>query len=201
MDLARRSFLVYALLIAVWALVVVWQVEEHLRFKEYARTALKNRSKDIANTIGASIRGLQFRGAVFRDRLQPVLNELVNGRTNELVKSGEVLSVVLLNAAGELLASAGRPIDLEQKDILQEGERWGLRSVTVVYPVEGASVLQEGVTNPFAPVLLPPFTNNLREGRPHREPRPGEAGPPNEFSRAPTNAPPGGERERPPPPP
>src|SRR5882757_7089634 len=98
MPLTRRTFLVYALLLAVWALVVVWQIEEHVRFKEYAKTALKNRSKDIANTLGASIRGLQFRGAVFGDRLHPVLDELVNGRTNELVKSGEVMAVVLLNA-------------------------------------------------------------------------------------------------------
>ncbi len=77
MELSRRSILVYGLLLAVWALVVVWQLEEHVRFKEYARTALRNRSKDIANTLGASIRGLQFRGAVFGDRLQPVLDELV----------------------------------------------------------------------------------------------------------------------------
>src|SRR4051812_7818319 len=188
MDLTRRSFLVYALLLAVWMLVAIWQVEEHVHFKEYAKTALKNRSKDIANTLGASIRGLQFRGAVFGDRLQPVLDELVTGRTNELVKSGEVLGIVLLNAAGEPVASAGKAIDLEQKDILQEGERWGLRSVTMVYPVEGASVMQEGVTN-IAPVLLPPFTNSPREGgRPRREPRPPEESSSNSTTQATSNA-------------
>jgi signal transduction histidine kinase len=201
MPLTRRTFLVYALLLAVWALVVVWQLEEHIRFKEYAKTALKNRSRDIANTLGASIRGLQFRGAVFGDRLQPVLDELVNGRSNELVKSGEVLAVVLLNAAGEPVALAGRPIDLDQKDILVEGERWGLRSVTMVYPIEGASVTQEGITNPLAPVLLPPFTNSMREGRPRREPRPPDIGLSNSVSRASNDPPPFGDRERPPPPP
>ena len=50
----------------------VWQVEEHLRVREYARANLRNRTKDIANTLGSFIRGLQFRGGVvFRDRLQP----------------------------------------------------------------------------------------------------------------------------------
>src|SRR2546427_2144877 len=148
MELTRRNAVVYAVLLAVWALVVGWQAEEHLRFKDYARTALRNRSKDIANTLGASIRGLQFRsGAVFGDRLQPVLDELVNGRTNELGTSGEVLGVALLNAAGKAVASAGRPIDLEQQDIRQAGERWGLRGVTVVYPIEGARVLQGGGPN------------------------------------------------------
>src|SRR6267143_5842183 len=150
MELTRRSILVYGLLLAVWLVVVGWQIEEHVRFKAYAKTALRNRSKAIANTRGVSIRGLQFRGAVFGDRLQPILNELVNGRTNDLETSGEVTSILLLNAAGEPVASAARPgspfeptTDLEQKDILQEGERWGARSVTFVYPVEGAVVSTE----------------------------------------------------------
>jgi signal transduction histidine kinase len=165
MNLARRNLLLYGLLAGVWLLVVVWQVEEHVRFEGYARTAFRNRSKAIANTLGASIRGLQFRGAVFGDRLQPVLNELVNSRTNEINANAEVVAIRLLNAAGETVASAGRPIDLEQKDIVQEGERWGRTTVTFVYPVEGASVSSEGATNLSAPVLLPPFTNAPRESR------------------------------------
>jgi len=195
MELTRRNVVVYALLAAVWTLVVGWQIEEHLRFKDYARTALRNRSKDIANTLSASIRGLQFRsGALFADRLQPVLRELVNGRTNELGTSGEVLGVALLNAAGKTVASAGRPIDLEPQDIRQAGERWGPRGLTVVYPIEGA--LQEGVTNPLAPVLL---TNSTRDGvRGRREPRPPEAGSTNTVSGDTTNSAPA-ERAGPPP--
>src|SRR5262245_37549828 len=107
MDLTKRSFLVYATLIGVWLLIVAWQVEEHIRFKGFERTALRNRSKSIASTLGASIRGLQFRGAVFGDRLQPVLNELVGAGTNEAGPSGEVVAVGVLNAAGEIVASAG----------------------------------------------------------------------------------------------
>ena len=84
-----------------------WQIEEHFRFKAYAKTSLRNRSRAIANTLGASIRGLQWWGAVVSDRLQPVLNELVSPRTDELNQSTEVLSIALLNAAGEALASAG----------------------------------------------------------------------------------------------
>ena len=175
MELTRRSILVYGVLLAVWLVVVGWQIEEHVRFKAYAKTALRNRSKAIANTLGASIRGLQFRGAVFGDRLQPVLNELVNGRSDELNQSSELVSVTLLNASGEPVASAGRTFDPEQKDILQELERWGSTTFTMVYPIEGASVPQQGMTNTVAPVLLPPFTNNMRDGPrpfPRREPRP-----------------------------
>src|SRR3989442_1211602 len=123
MELTRRSLWIYVLLAFTWVVIAGWQVEEHLRVKESAKTDLRNRSKDIANTLSAFIRGLRFRGTISPERLEPVLNELVNGRTNELVKSSQLISIALLNAAGEPLASAGRPIDLGHT--LQEGERWG----------------------------------------------------------------------------
>jgi len=171
---------VYGLLVAVWVLVAGWQIEEHERFNSAAKTDLRNRSKDIANTVSALIRGLRFRreGGVFFERLEPVLNELVNGRTNELVKSSELLSIALLNAAGEPIAWAGKLPDLNQKDLMQEGERWGKRTVTLVNPVDlGAIVTSEGVTNPA--FVLPKFselTNVIREGRgfSRRESRPEE---------------------------
>ena len=162
MELKQRNQVVYGFLLLVWGLILAWQVQEHLRVQEYARTSLRNRSRAIANTLGSFIRGLQFRGAVFGDRLQPVLDDLVYGRTNDLVKAGEVISVVLLNATGEPVASAGRVVDLSQKDV-QEGERWGANFLTVVYPIEGASVSQEGNSNAIAPVLLPAFTNSMRD--------------------------------------
>src|SRR6266567_3452059 len=188
MEMTRRSVLVYGLLAAVWALVIVWQVEEHARVRGAAKTELRNRSKDIANTLSALIRGLRFRGAIPQERLEPVLTELINGRTNELVRSSELISIVLLNPAGEQLASAGKPIDLEQKDFMQEGERWGRQSVTLVNPVDlGAALTSEGVTNT---VILPPrgeLTNAMpenfrRRGFPRREPRPPEEGASNSLT-------------------
>jgi signal transduction histidine kinase len=185
MELKRRNLFVYGLLIAVWVFVIAWQVEEHRKIREAAKTDLRRSSKAIANTVGAFIRGLQFRGAVLSDRLEPVLNELV-GATNELVKSSELLSIALLNASGDRLASAGKPIDLAQSEIVQEGERWGARSVTMVYPVEGAAVSLEGATNATTTVVLPPFremSNNVPEGfrsRGGRRDR-GADGPPPDF--------------------
>src|SRR4051812_32162503 len=183
MELTRRSFLVYALLGALWVLVVGWQIEEHVRVREAAKTDLRNRSKDIANTLSAIIRGLRFRGVIPQDRLEPILNELVNGRTNELVKSSELVSIVLLNAANEQIASAGKPVDADQKEIIQSGERWAQHSVTLVNPIDlGASLTSEGGTNPTV-VLQPPhdLTNRGPEtfrGRsfPRPETRPEDAG-------------------------
>lgn len=163
MQLARRNLIIYSLIAAVWALVVVWQAEEHFRVREAAMSDLTNRSKDIANTVSACLRGMRFRsGAVLEERIVPVLDELVNGRTNELVKSSELLSLVLLNAANESVASAGRPIDFSQAEIAQQGERWGARSVVFVHPVDlGTGLSPEGATNP-ATVILPPMPRDFR---------------------------------------
>ena len=209
MELKRRNMWVYGLLLGVWALVVAWQFEEHAKIDESAKTDLRRSARAIANTLGAVVRGLQFRGAVFRDRLEPVLGELVTGYTNETVKSSAVISIALLNAAGESVASAGRPIDLEQKDLLQEGEHWGARSMTGVYSVEGAILNHVGATNNQAPLILEPRTNILRGGQrgfPRREPRPDQAGGSTDLNTLTagntpdTNAPAVARHEMPPPP-
>jgi signal transduction histidine kinase len=198
MDLIRRSLLVYGLLVGVWVLVLGWQVEEHLRVREAARTDLRNRSKDIANTLSVLIRGMRFRGAIPKERLEPVLKELTGARTNELVKSSELISIVLLNAANESVAEAGRHLDLQREDFFQQGEHWGQRSVTLVNPVDlTASLSSEGITNTFIPPLSE-LTNRVSEpGRefPRREPPPDALGSSNSPASLATDGPSPGLRE------
>lgn len=178
MQLTRRIFFVYGLLAVFWLLVLGWQIEEHARVNDAARTNLSNRSRDIANTVSACIRGMQFRGTVLQDRLEPLLRELVTGGTNEwAAPQRDLVSIVLLNAAGESVASAGDPIDFKQSDILQKGERWGRDSVVVINPVDlGAALTIGGSTNPtvvlpaFQPMTNTPFAPNWTV--PRREPRP-----------------------------
>src|SRR5947207_14410560 len=118
----RRTQPVYGLLFAVWCLIVVWQVVEHRRIKEAARTALINRSRDITTTLEAVIQSQRrFGGLLFQDRLESALNELV--------KSGELTSVALLNVAGEVVASAGSRIDFETKGTIRTSAHWGHKSV------------------------------------------------------------------------
>jgi signal transduction histidine kinase len=176
MELTRRSVAVYGILAAVWLLVGGWQVHEHLRVREAARTGLRNRSIDIANTLSAFIRGMRFRGSVLQDRLDPVLDEMV-ASTNDLVKASELISIVLLNASNEPVASAGRPVDLNEADIIQAGERWGHTTLTIVNPVDlGAALTGEGGTNPT--VVLPPMQalGTNRSAPPQPGPPPGEPG-------------------------
>src|ERR1051325_6288391 len=172
MELTRRNLLVYGLILGVWLLVVGWQLEEHIRVREAARSDLRGRSKDIANTLSAIIRGMRFRDVIPEDRIKPVLNEMVNGRTNELVKSSELLYIALLNAANETVVWAGKPFDVHN-EAMQYGERWGTRTVTIVNPVDLGAVTTNGTS------IAPSFTNSMRDGRgpPRREPRPGEPPP------------------------
>jgi signal transduction histidine kinase len=68
---------------------------------------------------------------------------------------------------------------------VQEGERWGVRTVTMVYPVEGATVTPEGTTNQSPTVVVPPFRDITNanpdafrgRGFPRRETRPDSSGP------------------------
>jgi signal transduction histidine kinase len=202
MELNRRSLMVYAFLATLWVLVAGWQVEEHVRVKEAARTDLRNRSKDIANTLSAIIRGMRFRGGISKDRLESVLNELIQGRTNELIKSSELTSIALLDVNNQPLVSAGRSIDPQREELFsQEGEHWGQHRVTLVNPVNLSAVLySEGVTNTFIWPSFNELTNRVGEaGRepPRREPPPPDLGPPpppsSEFSNNPP--PPSGERD------
>ena len=187
MELTRRSLLVYGLLVVFCALVLGWQVEDHLRVREAARTDLRNRSKEIANTLSAIIRGLRFRGgAIPPERLDPVLNELVHGRTNELVKSSELITIALLDANNTPLFLAGRPLDPQRKEqLFESGERWGERSVTLVNPI----ILD--ITNAFIPPPMSEFTNRIGEAsETARRGPPPEPGPPELAGARDSNAPP-----------
>jgi signal transduction histidine kinase len=182
MELKRRNFLIYGLLFAVWLLVVGWQAEEHDRAKEMAKVGLRNRSRDVANWVSAIIRGSpRFRGGtVFKEQLEPMLDALVN-RTNEVMRSSEVIWIALLDVNEKQLASAGQPtIDPEKEmDIVPEGGLWLRDSMTMEHMVAG----MQRDTNQI-PIVLPSFrelTNanpeSMRGRGRGREPRPDEPGP------------------------
>jgi len=144
----RRSLLVYTLLLVVWVVIIAWQTAEHNRVKEAARTALIYRARDITTTLGLVIRSQRrFGGIVSQERLESALNELI--------KTAELKSVALLNVAGDVVASAGAPVDFETKGSPHSGERWEQGSVTLVNLVDlGTNVVQEG-ESPRPIIVLP----------------------------------------------
>jgi signal transduction histidine kinase len=171
MELKRRDTLVYGLLLVIWLVVVGWQVEEHVRIDSAAKTDVRNRSTEIANTLSAVVQASRFRGAVLENRLGLFLNELTKVRTNELASSSGVLSIELLNTAGDPVVSAG-DTNLIPKAALSEGELWTHDNVTFVNPLWSAGIGSENSSN--ATVVLPPpeeFSNSIPRGErfEHRE--------------------------------
>jgi signal transduction histidine kinase len=197
MNPERRGRWVTGLLLGAWLLVVGWQVDEHHRVVEAAKSDLRHRSREIASTLNTVTRVLQFRGATPQERLDPVLQELVNNRTNDPANSTRLIAVGLLNTDGDPIVAVG-DTNLLSREILAESERWSGECVTFIWPVAGASVSPEGVTN-NPTVVLPPrgnYTNGPpRNGPefPRREPRPDQ-------TNAAANEPPPTNREMEPPP-
>src|SRR5437867_12103584 len=102
-QIASRTRFVYGFLLGVWCVIIAWQVAEHIRVKTSERAALINRSRDSAATVAAVIRSQRRWGVVSQERLESALKEMVN--------SGVLTSVALLNVAREVVASAGSPTE------------------------------------------------------------------------------------------
>lgn len=153
---SRRSFLVYGVLLAVWVVLAGWQVAEHLRVREATRVALINRAKDISSTVGLVVRSQRRYGSfASKERLESALKELL--------KTGELTAVALLNAQGETVVSAGAPIDLRHSGGSLSGARWEEGSVTLANLVDlGTNV----AANPTIVVSMPrpPETNRPPSG-------------------------------------
>ena len=147
------------LLLGAWLLVIAWQVTEHRRVVEAAKSDLRNSSGEIARDLGAVTRALRFRGTVFQERLEPVLNELVSVRTNALVRSSPLIALALLNNDGDTVVAAGAT-NLISRESAGETERWSDENVVFVQSVEGASVNPEGMSNNPTVVLPSPPPRN-----------------------------------------
>lgn len=146
MDAARRRNLVYALLVLAWVLVLGWQIGEHLRVRQRTRAELINRTKDISSTVGPVLRSQSWFGVISKERLESALAGLV--------RPGELNAVALLNAAGDVVASAGTNTDLQPRGAVRPAELWEQDTVTLVNLVDlGTNVTRdlEG-TNP--PIVL-----------------------------------------------
>ena len=154
----RRPSLAFVLLLVAWAAFAAWQVAEHGRVETVAREALLRRSRDITGTLGKFIESQRRFGVVSQERMEIALQSVVTF-------SG-LQSLALLNRTGEVVASAGGPVDLEAKGLVQNGVHWGEKVLTVANPMDlGTNI-----------VVLPPRDTNApprEEFRPPSRP-PGE---------------------------
>lgn len=162
----KRTLTVYGLLAAAWVLIGTWQIFEHSRIKDSARAALRTRARDISNSVGVVIRSQRRRGfLVPQPRLEAALAELT--------QSSELVSVALLNSAGEVTVSAGEPITLDMEDLIERGERWGSDTVTVANLVDlGPGEEAEDRASSTTIVVQPPEPPGAGEGPPPGQMRP-----------------------------
>lgn len=120
----RQSNWIYAILLAVWMLVLGWLVMEHRRVREVARSTLVYRARDISTSLGVVIRSQRmFFGLITQPRLESALDELV--------KSDELLGVELFNSNGNVVASAGKKMELGLSEMTANGVSWEPDSVVV----------------------------------------------------------------------
>lgn len=176
----RHSRLVYGLLLTAWILILAWQIAEHRRVRASERAALILRSRDITTTLGLVIRSQRrFGGMVSQNNLESALTELV--------QSGDLTSIAILNAAGEVMVSAGPPLDLDARNMLQTGTRWEPHSVTIVNLVDlGSTVSPEGTDRPTIVMPRREGSSNYRDD--DRPPGRGPFGPPPPNPSPSTNA-------------
>jgi signal transduction histidine kinase len=165
MELKNRNFLVYALLFVVWALVLGWQVEEHVRVREAARAALADRARDISTTLGIVLRSQRrFGGVISRERLESSMTELV--------KPGELTGIKLLNAAGDTVAAAGTLPDVQPGSAAGPAEHWDEQTMTLMNLVDLGTNLTRDIEGTAPAIILSrqDFTNRFSTNRPAMPP-------------------------------
>src|SRR5579863_2755516 len=146
MDIGRRSTLIYGLLLAAWVLVLGWQTAEHFRVRRAARAQLIYRAQDISTTLGIVLRSQRRFGVLSKERLESALHDLV--------RPGELNGIALLNAAGDVVASAGTVGDLEAKGIEVPAERWDEQTVTLMNLVDLGTNVTRDIESNRPPIVL-----------------------------------------------
>lgn len=135
----HRTKLVYVLLGAVWLVIFAWQAAEHNRVKRAAQAAVRTRSREIGSIVGLVIYSQRWWGSVDQERIEVTLKELV--------ESGKVRGIALLNSPGEVVVAAGET-NIDIKEAMQLGEVWEKDRVLIGNLVDlGSTLTLPGDTN------------------------------------------------------
>ena len=125
--ITRRSWAIYGMLGAIWAMLVIWQIAEHTRSRHGFQNMVIDRGRSISTTCGLLMRTRGFFGVISRERLEAALNQLVD--TNEL------RSVDLLNTNGIGWSAGTRPLSLVVPPSTPNGTDVAIRDLARVQTV------------------------------------------------------------------
>ena len=119
---------------------LAWQTAEHFRVRRASRAQLIYRAQDISTTLGIVLRSQRRFGVLSKERLESALHDLV--------RPGELNGIALLNAAGDVVASAGTVADFQTKGVEGPAERWDEQTVTLMNLVDlGTNVTRDIESN------------------------------------------------------
>lgn len=176
METRRSSLWVFGLLLGAWLLILGWQALEHSRVQAQARAELRNRAKDISTTVGIVLRSQRRFGVISKERIEPALAGLV--------RPEELSAVALLNAAGEIVASAPTNAEFHVRADLRQPEQWGPDSVTIINLVDlGINVARD--LESANPTIVLSRENFNRPGETNHPPPEAHPGPPPDREFAP----------------
>ena len=143
----RRRALIYGLLLLTWVLLLGWQTAEHFRVERAARAALIERAKDISTTLGIVLRAQRrFGGVISRERLESALTDLV--------KPGDLNGLALLNATGDVVASAGSLTGADHKFGDSPVTHWDAQTVTVMNLIDLGTNVTHDIEPASPPIVL-----------------------------------------------
>jgi len=164
----RRTQFVFTLLALVWVIIFAWQIVEHQRVVSAARNELRNTARDVTTTLGIVMRSQRRFGVISRERLDSALNELIRANIAK--------SIALLNASGEVVASAGPEIEALAKGVFvygQSWEYWGRNEIAIQNIIDlgtnveaGIEVLQPTIIVPTERLFPHRGTNNMPQNPP-----------------------------------
>ena len=187
--MTQNKSIVYGVLAAILALVVIWETVEHQHARRAARAAMIIRAKDISITVSLVMRSQRrFGGIISKDRMESALNALVKPGDS----LNDLTAIALLNAAGEVVASAGATTGQDFKQSALNAESWSGSTITVMNLVDLGTNMTREMDAPHTIVIprrdMPqgPFGTNRPPPNAGSEGRPG---PPPDFPPPPQNEP------------
>ncbi len=136
METRRSTYWVISLLVVAWLVILGWQLMEHSRVEAASRAELRHRAKDISTTVGIVLRSQRRFGVISKERIESALAGLI--------RPEELSAVALLNAAGDVVASAPADADVHLKPGPGRSELWEPNRVTIVNLVDlGTNVTRD----------------------------------------------------------
>ncbi len=142
---AKKRLVFSALIIACGLAVCGWQATEHLRRRRNIAQGLINRGKDMTSTLEVLLRSQRRFGIVSKERLQPVLQDLV--------RPGELESIAILGGDGGTIASAGPKSEVTPEMLQAPGVYWSDHALTVFNVMDLGTANDDG-TRSRPPIVV-----------------------------------------------